>query len=173
MGLDTPAQRQHGKLILLPQDVHPALRSHPPQCFLLFQVKETLCFSWILVHQDLLPAHRKKKKKNNKRTTLNLKSYSTVVSRSHFISLEIQLVRIHWSVLQHSCKYQALHVLPWLSFTHKTVFLSGTSEDRKIWHWKSHSESTCSVTWKLKIRAQSLCHEQLLDPSTAKTLAVS
>lgn len=63
MGLDTPAQRQHGKLILLPQDVHPALRSHPPQCFLLFQVKETLCFSWTLVHQDLLPAHRKKKKK--------------------------------------------------------------------------------------------------------------
>lgn len=62
MGLDTPAHKQHGKLILLPQDAHPPLRSHPLQCFLLLQMKKTPCFSWILVHQDLLPAHRKKKK---------------------------------------------------------------------------------------------------------------
>ena len=62
IGLDTPSHRQHGKLSLLPQDAHPTLGSHPLQYFLLLQVK-TLCFSWILAHQGLLPVHRQKNHK--------------------------------------------------------------------------------------------------------------
>jgi len=90
MGLDTPSHRQHGKLSLLPQDAHPTLRSHPLQCFLLLQVK-TLCFSWILAHQGLLPVHEQKAIQ----TTLNHKSYSVLNSVSHFISLEEQVVSLH------------------------------------------------------------------------------
>lgn len=60
----TPSHRQHGKVSLPLQGPRLTLGSRPRQCFFLLQVK-TLCFSWILAHQGLLPVCGQKSVRNN------------------------------------------------------------------------------------------------------------
>lgn len=174
MGLDTWSHRQHRKLSLLPQDAHPALGSHHLQRRLLLEVK-TLCFSWILVHQGLLPVHRPKQTIRN---TLNHMSYGVLVSLSHFISLEEQVVSIHCNKrVAYSMPVGIKHSMSSPAY-HPSTRLSSLAVARRQ-KYMTHSRNfvlevvIASLESSKHRKQQSLSQEQLLDTSDSKDIVLT